>query len=304
MSNKNDLNEKTVVAGGDTFSGQFRAASSAPPTLICLMGPQSYMARQWPLTMNQYDLGRAVESSIFIDDPSVSRQHAKIIKSGSDILITDLGSSNKTAINNNPLTPGQPHRLKDNDQIKMGNLIFKFLEQGNIEAAGIQQLAEKAEKDALTGIYTKGALLGKAPEFIKRSDFLTEPLSLIAFDLDHFKKVNDTYGHAAGDYVLKELCKVVLKLIRQQDYFARYGGEEFVIAIVGSQPKNSDEVAERIRATVAAHSFVYDDKKIPVTISLGLAHRRANENWESLYKRADEASYASKQGGRNKVTIA
>jgi two-component system, cell cycle response regulator len=299
-----DFSERTVVAGGDTFSGQIRAASNAPPSFVCLMGPQSYVGRQWALTLKEYVIGRAVESAIFVDDPSVSRSHARLTVVGNEVIIVDQGSSNKTVVGTKMLTPGEPVKLRNNDQVKTGNVIFKFLEQGNIESAGIQQLTEKAEKDGLTGIFTKGALLQKAPEFIKRSDFLTEALSIVAFDLDHFKKINDTYGHSGGDYVLKELAQLVQKLIRSQDYFARYGGEEFVIMIVGSPDKNSVDVAERIRATIHNHEFIYEGKRMPVSVSIGIAHRRPTETWESLYKRADEASYVSKQGGRNRVTVA
>lgn len=304
MASSDDFSERTVVAGGDTFSGQIRAASSAPPTFVCLMGPQAYVGRQWALTLKEYVIGRAVESSVFIDDPSVSRSHARLTVAGNEVIIVDMGSSNKTVVGSKMLEPGEPVKLRNNDQIKTGNVIFKFLEQGNIESHGIQQLAEKAEKDALTGAFTKGALLQKAPEFTKRSDFLSEPLSLVAFDLDHFKKINDNYGHSAGDMVLKSLSALVQKLIRGQDYFARYGGEEFVVMIVGSPEKNAVDVAERIRATIEAHNFDWEGKRLPVTVSVGIAHRRPQETWESLYKRADESSYTSKQGGRNKVTVA
>lgn len=304
MAASDDFSERTIVAGGDTFSGQIRAASNAPPTFVCLMGPQAYVGRQWALTLKEYVIGRAVECTIFVDDPSVSRSHARMAVVGNEVVITDQGSSNKTVVGTKVLAPGEPVKLRNNDQVKTGNVIFKFLEQGNIEAAGIQAMAEKAEKDALTGAFTKGALLQKAPEFVKRSDFLAEPLSLIAFDLDHFKKINDTYGHSAGDFVLKDLAGLVQKLIRGQDYFARYGGEEFVVMIVGSPDKSAADVAERVRSTIENHEFNYEGKRLPVTVSVGIAHRRAQEAWEALYKRADEASYASKQGGRNKVTIA
>lgn len=303
MSDPKDPQEKTVVATGDTFSGQIREASDTPPMLVCLVGPENYAGRQWPLTLKEYVIGRSAESTIYVNDASVSRGHAMLLVDGSEVSLMDMGSSNKTAVGNKVLEPKVPVKLRNNDQVRTGNVLFKFLEQGNIEALGIQQLALKAERDALTGAYSKRALLEKAPEFIKRSDFLNEPMSILAFDLDHFKKTNDQFGHAGGDLVLSELGKIVLGLIRGQDYFARYGGEEFVVVIAASTERNSDAVAERIRATIEAHQFEYDGKRIPTTVSMGIAHRRPGEGFDSLYRRADEACYRSKNLGRNRVTV-
>ena len=183
---------------------------------------------------------------------------------------------------------------------------MKFLEKGNIEAFTNRELNEKATRDALTGAYTKGALLERGPEVIKRAETLGEELSLIVFDIDFFKKINDGHGHAAGDYVLKELSRVVgTKLTRSEDFFARYGGEEFVIILINNPLKSAMEIAERVRTTVQGMTFVFEGKTIPVTISIGIATRKEDEGtWEGLFKRADEALYQSKQNGRNRVTLA
>ena len=176
-----------------------------------------------------------------------------------------------------------PRRLSNNDQIKTGNVIFKFLDKGNLESITNQQIFEKAQKDALTGAYSKGALLEKGPEAIKRSEVLTEPMTLLTFDIDFFKKINDGHGHPGGDYVLKELGQLVQsKLVRSNDYFARYGGEEFVIILQATTLKTAHDVAERIRQTIEAHSFIFNGQKIPVTVSIGVAERRNDENWELL----------------------
>ena len=114
------------------------------------------------------------------------------------------------------------------------------------------------------------------------------------------------FGQPGGDYVLRELGQVVgTKLVRSQDYFARFGGEEFVILLLGSNLDQALDVAERIRQTVEGHHFVYENKQIVVTISLGVAERAVQEkNWEVLFDRADKALYQSKKTGRNKVTLA
>jgi len=298
--------EKTSIVTSDTFKGRMKAVDEAPPALVVLMGPSGYVGKQFPLTQAEVIIGRSVDCQIFIDDKSVSRSHGRLNVVGAEVVIMDMGSSNKTIINGNTLSPMTPYRLKNNDQIKTGNVIFKFLERGNIEAIANKELNEKAEKDALTGAYSKGALLEKGPEAMKRSEFLNEELSVLVFDIDFFKKINDTYGHAAGDYVLKTLSQIVgQKMVRSGDYFARYGGEEFVIILHATPIKTALEVAERIRTMIETTSFVFEGKKFPVTISLGAASRQVSENdWGLFFQRADEALYKSKQSGRNKVTAA
>lgn len=300
-----DISEKTSVISSDTFSGRLKAVNEAPPALVVLLGPAGYVGKQWPLVVPELIVGRAVESQIYIDDKSVSRTHAKFNVSQGEVTVTDLESSNKTLIGGQPLAPMSPYKLKNNDQIQTGNVIFKYLEKGNLEAVTNQELNEKATKDVLTGAFTKGALIERAPELIKRADFLNEGLAVLMFDIDHFKKINDTYGHPAGDYVLKELGRVVGgKVVRSQDYFARYGGEEFAILLSGSTQQAAIEVGERLRTTIETTQFNWNGTVIPVTISVGISMKRAGESdWNILLNRADVALYGSKKGGRNRVTV-
>lgn len=299
-----DVSEKTSIVTGDTFSGRMRQADEAPPALVVLMGPSAYVGKQFPLNQNDYILGRSHECSIQVDDKSVSRNHARIQVVGSEVLISDMGSANKTLVNGTTLQAGVPFKLRNNDQIKTGNVILKFLERGNIEAFTNRELNEKATRDALTGAHTKGSLLERGPEVIKRADTLGEELSLIVFDIDFFKKINDQMGHPAGDHVLRELGRIVgTKLTRSEDFFARYGGEEFVIILINTPLRSAMEVAERIRLTVQSTHFQWEGKVLPVTVSVGVSVRLPQEGWESLFKRADDALYQSKQGGRNRVTI-
>ncbi|QDK36760.1 diguanylate cyclase [Bdellovibrio sp. NC01] len=302
----NDNLEKTSIVASDTFKGRLREADDVPPAVLVLIGPPGYVGKQYPITANDIVIGRSVESQVYIDDKSLSRSHAKFAVNSGEVSIIDLGSTNKTIVNGQALPPLASCLLKNNDQIKTGNVIFKFLEKGSLEAITNQAMYEKSQKDALTGAHSKGALIEKGPEAMKRSEVLNEPLSLVTFDIDHFKKINDTYGHPGGDYVLKELCRIVItKLIRANDFFARYGGEEFVLLLSGSNAKIAGEVGERIRHTIETSEFVFEGKKVSVTISVGVATKNATETeWTQLYERADKALYQSKQGGRNKVTIA
>jgi two-component system, cell cycle response regulator len=304
MSGRDDTNEKTMVASDTTLKKELLRHDSAPPMLVVLMGPPGYQGKQWALT-DAFVIGRAIESNVFIDDKSLSRSHARIDIKGNKVYVVDLGSTNKTIVNGQILPPMVLCELKNNDQIKTGNVIFKFLETGNIEAMTTQMLFEKANRDALTGAYSKGALLEKGPESIKRSEVLNEALSVIVFDIDFFKKINDSHGHPCGDYVLKDMARVVsTKLIRSNDFFARYGGEEFVLILSGTPDKVAAEIAERIRTTIQNHEFKFEGKIIPVTVSVGVTSKLPNDNsWQFIFDRVDKALYTSKQTGRNKVTI-
>lgn len=300
-----DTADKTSIISTETFKGKLKAADDAPPAVVVLVGPQGYVGKQWLITKSDMTIGRSVETELYISDASLSRSHAKFEVAGNDIFILDLGSTNKTIVNGMPLAPMTKRKLLNNDQIKTGNVIFKFLEKGNLESITNQHVFEKAQKDALTGAFSKGALLEKGPEAMKRAEVLTEPLSVITFDIDHFKKINDTYGHPGGDYVLRELGQLMQsKLVRSNDYFARYGGEEFVIILQATPVKTAQEVAERIRQTVEAHPFQFENKVIKVTISIGVSTRATQDTWDKIYNRADQALYQSKQTGRNKVTVA
>ena len=271
-----------------------------------LEGPAGYVGKQWPVDKPDMIIGRAMTSGVFVDDRSVSRSHAKLSLLSGDVFILDLESSNRTVVNDDALPPLVPVKLNNNDQIKTGNVLFKFLERGSIEAHAIEQLQTKSEKDPLTNIFNKGALHIKGAESFKRAKLLKVPMSIAVFDIDHFKKVNDTYGHTAGDYVLKEMASVIgTKLIRLDDYFARYGGEEFVVLLFGSNLTQAMEIGERLRATIEGHSFIYQNVRLPITISVGVATKEGEmATWEELFSKADEEMYKSKHAGRNRVTPA
>ena len=305
MSDDNEDLEKTSVVTSETLKSTLDTANKTPAALVLLVGPASSIGKQWHLSSSDIVIGRSPNSTIFVDDRSVSKSHAKFMLNGSDVIVMDLESTNKTVINQQTIAPLTPVALKNNDQIKVGNVIFKFLEKGNVETVASKAAFDKSQLDALTGIYSKGALQAYSPEAIKRSDMTGGPLSLIVFDIDHFKKVNDTHGHAAGDYVIQEIARLVKdKLIRSEDFFARFGGEEFVLVVSSSDIPVSANIAERIRATIEAHTFEFEGKKMPITISAGVSVRRPKgDGWDQLFEKADKALYQSKNRGRNLVSI-
>jgi len=298
--------DKTSIIMSDTFKLRLAQAGQAPPSLILLVGPANSIGRQWPIEDTDRIIGRAPTSHVYVDERSMSKSHAKLVLSGGDVSIMDLESTNKTVINGRQIQAMSPVRLKNNDQIKLGNVIFKFLERGSIETVATAQAFDRGQTDALTGIGNRGALNAKGVELFKRANLLGIPFGLILFDIDRFKNINDTYGHPAGDHVLKEIASVIrAKLIRENDFFARAGGEEFCLVLLGSAVKTVEEVAERIRHTIDTHQFVFDAKRMPVTISAGVSMQaEGDEGWEDVYERADKALYLSKNTGRNKVSVA
>jgi two-component system cell cycle response regulator len=296
--------DKTSVVQSDTFKVRIAQAGEAPPCVVLLVGPSNEIGRQWPIESSDTVIGRSPNSKIHVDDRSVSKSHAKLVIQAGEVSIVDLESTNLTLVNNQPVVALQPHKLVNNDQIKTGNVIFKFLERGNIETVSVAQTFNKAVMDPLTGIFNRGALNGEGPDRFNKSRILGTPLSVIAFDIDHFKKVNDSHGHPAGDHVLKELARVVKDtLIRAGDFFARFGGEEFCLLLLGSPLPRVEEIAERIRRTIQDHPFEFEGTKIPVTISVGIAIiKDSDHGWADIFSRADKALYESKHGGRNRVS--
>ncbi len=305
MSEDDHPLDKTSIVQSDTFKVRLQQAGQAPPSLVMLVGPSHSVGRQWELEEKDCTIGRGETSDVCVEDRSVSKKHAKITVHEGEVSITDLQSTNKTIINGAILPPQIPHKLSNNDQVKTGNVIFKFLEEGNIESISAAQAFDRAQMDALTEIYNKGALEVRGMEFFKRAELLGAPLSLVTFDIDFFKKVNDTHGHAAGDYVLKKVAtEIRTKLIRDNDFFARSGGEEFCLLLLGGELSQAEEVAERIRTTIEGYNFTFEDTKIPITISAGVSSRMAgDESWQNIFQRADKALYRSKENGRNKVTV-
>jgi diguanylate cyclase (GGDEF)-like protein len=244
-------------------------------------------------------IGRSSKCDIQIDQESISRNHTKIVNTGKSILIRDLGSTNGTYVNDEPI---DEYVMRDGDLIKIGRTIFKFLTGGNIENAYHEEIYRLTTIDGLTQIFNKRYFLETLEREIARSHRYRREMSLVMFDIDHFKKINDSYGHLAGDYVLKHLAQTVKTRIRREDCFARYGGEEFAIVLPEIDGLNAKPFAEKIRQLVEGTEFKFENTNIPVTISMGVATLDMDSTEpQALIKRADERLYEAKSSGRNCV---
>jgi len=162
-------------------------------------------------------------------------------------------------------------------------------------------LLKQSTEDPLTGIYNRRYLENKLEEYVKLAQRHNRPLSLIMFDIDFFKHINDTFGHDVGDKVLKAVAKVVSENIRNTDIFTRYGGEEFVIIAPETTKEDAKILAEKLRSLIRNLHF---EEGINVTCSFGVVSLEKHDTKETLLKRADEALYEAKKTGRNKVVVA
>jgi two-component system cell cycle response regulator len=258
--------------------------------LVLLSG--SNVGEMFALGQDQV-LGRGKEADLHLRGEGISRRHARLFTEQDGSFVN--GERVSRAV------------LKDGDKIQVGDsIILKFSYQDDLDENFQRRLYESALHDALTGTYNKRYFLEQLNLELGFARRHQAQLALILFDLDHFKSVNDTHGHAAGDYVLREMARVVSGVIRHEDVFARYGGEEFVVLSRSTDIISARVMAERIRRTVAGHAFVYEQHRLQVTVSIGVAAYPDVEVGadEDLVIAADRALYDAKRGGRNRVVAA
>ena len=167
------------------------------------------------------------------------------------------------------------------------------------------QLRELATKDSLTGLYNHGLLIDLFEKELIKQVRNSENISFIMLDIDHFKRINDNYGHTTGDMVLREISSILNKAVRCNDITARYGGEEFSVILVNTTLEEAKQVCERIRKTIEEHVFVLDDLRINLTVSLGFYFKTPSDarKLQDMIKLTDDALYQAKHNGRNRVEI-
>jgi two-component system, cell cycle response regulator len=266
--------------------------------LIYPNGPD--MGRRFALDGDAVTIGRGNDCDIVVDLDSVSRRHAKIERRGAVIMIADQGSTNGTYVNELQVTE---RALADGDQVKIGNAIFKFLSGGNVEANYHEAIYRMTIIDGLTEAANKRYFLEFLDREMARCARYQRPLSLVMFDLDHFKQINDTHGHLAGDFVLREMSRRLRSRIRKEELLARYGGEEFVVVLPEAGHPGAMDFAEQLRRLVEREPFLFEEDSIPLTISVGVATIDGDPAIDTaqFVKLVDENLYRAKRGGRNRV---
>jgi two-component system, cell cycle response regulator len=244
------------------------------------------------------DIGRGSAAGLILDADSVSRKHARIERFGGGHKIVDMGSTNGTYVNGVRV---KEQILKDGDRIGIGKALLKYIAGGNIEGAYHEEVQRLMRFDPLTNIFNKRHFDESLRLAVFTAAGASKALSLIVFDLDHFKKVNDTYGHMAGDAVLCGATAAVQTILSPTEVFGRVGGEEFALLCADTELRAALERAEAVRRAVMREPYTFEDKRLPVTVSAGVAQLGAEEEAEGLFDRADAQLYAAKGAGRNCV---
>src|SRR5262245_35472960 len=269
--------------------------------LVVLAGAS--VGEMYKVEGNTVIIGRGQKAQIRLFDDGISREHAQLVIEDGHIYLMDLGSTNGTFCNGLKVDKKQ---LIDGDKILVGSTtILKFTYHDNLDEMFQKQMYEAALRDGLTKAFNKKYFTDRLESEFTFSARHASPLALVLFDIDHFKKVNDTHGHQAGDHVLSEISKLLSGALRAEDVFARYGGEEFAVICRGNDEKQALVVGERMRKAVEGHKFVYEGQPIAVTISVGISvlPNRAVKDASVIVALADQALYKSKNGGRNRVTL-
>ncbi|RKG79758.1 GGDEF domain-containing protein [Corallococcus terminator] len=266
--------------------------------LVQIHGPE--LGKKYVLEEAGFIIGRDQNNHIVVDLDNVSRRHARIWGRQGKMFVEDLQSTNGTYLNDKEVLQAQP--LRSGDLVKVGGSIFKFLDGDNIETQYHETIYTLTIADGLTGINNKRYFLEYLEREMGRSHRYQRTLSMFMFDIDHFKQINDVHGHLAGDYVLRELAQSIKRLVRREQCFARYGGEEFAVVMPEDGPDKARVFAEKIRKLVEDKVFTFEDKVIPVTISLGVAEVAPEMSEPTQFiKVADMNLYKAKKTGRNRV---
>jgi diguanylate cyclase (GGDEF)-like protein len=297
MEDERTTNPNKTVVTVITKAPQKGGEDSREGCLVIIYGDD--LGRRVPLGNEPCIIGRSSKCDVQLDQESVSRNHARISRQRATYVIRDLGSTNGTYVNDELVDEVV---LRDGDQIKVGRTIFKFIVSGNMEAQYHEEIYRLMTVDGLTELHNKRFFNEALERESSRSQRYSRAFSLVLFDIDHFKKINDTFGHLAGDSVLRQLGALVRNKVRRDDIPARTGGEEFSVIVPEVGLEGAIQLAEKLRASVEGAVFKFEGTQIPVTISIGVAEWVAPiEDPQELVKVADERLYEAKRGGRNRV---
>jgi two-component system cell cycle response regulator len=272
--------------------------------LTVLAGPEP--GRIIPLGEGELTIGRSDESTVAIDDDSLSRRHVRLFRAHRRYFIDDLGSTNGTFVEGTRVTSPMP--LEDGMRIQIGaRVVMRFAMRDELEVEATRRIYEATVRDRLTGVFNRHFLDERLVSEMAYAKRHGTPLSVLFVDADHFKRVNDTHGHATGDEVLRQIAAVLTDIIRTEDVVARYGGEEFVVVVRGITSIGVLAVAERLRTGVEELQIMVQGARLPVTVSIGVATQCKEHDYAGapeLLAVADAALYRAKQSGRNRVFLA
>ena len=288
---------KSTVVHDPQYGNQ--AAGPKTPYLTVITGANAGEVTKLPTGVTT--LGRAPDSTLRIDSEGVSMRHARIFSAGSQLILEDSKSTNGTGVNDKRV---DMHVLIDGDRIHLGpGMLLRFNMYDELEAGVQVQLYESAVKDPLTRAYNRKHFSERLAAELGYAARHKTPLAMVLFDIDFFKKVNDTHGHPGGDAVLRAVSSGVATAVRTEDVFARVGGEEFAILARSIDIPQAMAFAERLRLGVQHLVVPWGGGHIPITASFGVAElaELAQPDGDALVALADKRLYQAKGSGRNRV---
>ena len=291
------------------MSGKQRQKRDLRPALVFLTG--DLIAVPIPLDRNEVILGRALEADVRVNDSKVSRRHARILtvsnseNGTTQYILNDLDSRNGTLLNGQK---AGKEILTHGDKITIGENILRFEMLDEIDREYQRQIHRLLSHDDLTGLLSSRSFFSELRREAAKSRESKKPFCVLMMDLDHFKAVNDTYGHLTGSKTLEEIGECVMKNLRSGDAAARFGGEEFAAFLLDAELAQGLVAAERIRSEIEDFDFSVIRRGKPaekhkITISIGVSCF-PNDSTDpiELIEMADSALYRAKREGRNRVT--
>jgi len=291
-------------------SNEAELSADRRPALVFLRG--ELMAVPIPLERREVTLGRALDADIRVNDSRASRLHARITTEHDEgggetsYRLKDLGSTNGTILNGKAIDEAL---LVDGDKFVIGDQLIRFEMLDEIDREFQQQIHRLLVHDDLTGLLTSKSFFSELRREAAHAEAESIRFCVLMMDLDHFKGVNDTYGHLVGSETLEEVGLVIKNSLRAGDVAARFGGEEFAAFLLDADYSQALVAAERVRSAIEKHEFLAvrrcsdeENRTHRMTISIGIAAfpDDAREPIQ-LVDKADAALYAAKRGGRNRV---
>jgi two-component system, cell cycle response regulator len=270
-------------------------AINRQPMLLVLHGP--LLGKTFTIEQPVLTIGRSSQCDIQIEDDNVSRKHAEINFRDGLVWLTDLQSTNGSYVNSKRISEIP---LNDGDLVLIGRVLFKFIHSSLVENRFFGQMYSLATTDFLTAIANRQQIINLLEQEFSRARRYDRPLSILVYDIDRFKKINDTHGHLAGDQMLIESSRIVKDHLRSEDHYGRLGGDEFLVICPETPVEQALALGKRIQVVLSKTDFLVKDKIVFFTISVGaatLSLKVASPDEFSLL--ADQALYRAKNAGRN-----
>lgn len=278
----------------------YEPQNTAGPGCLVRIYPVEGLGRVVSLDSAGLLVGRDPGAQLILTDDSVSRRHALVESTMNGDFVVDLESTNGTWVNDVRINR---QKLMAGDRVRFGNQIFNYLSSCSLEKQYHESVYRIMTTDGLTQVYNKRFLLEVLDRELARARRRQAPLSLLMMDIDHFKSINDRWGHLAGDAVLTEFARRIGNAMEGDELLARFGGEEFALVLPDTPLEEATQIAEMLRATVAKAPVLTESLEISVTVSIGVAEYSAADmaSVPALLEAADQMLYRAKNSGRNQV---